>query len=61
MNELAIIKCLNDKCPLKENCYRANAIDNHTSQSYSMFRYFKKGRRVYCNFILDEKKFSQWQ
>ncbi len=48
-----ISMCANDKCTLKEECYRYTAISNPYRQSYGSFEQDEEGK---CNYFYDNKK-----
>ena len=48
-----ISMCANDKCTLKEECYRYTARPNPYMQSYASYEQDKNGK---CNDFYDNKK-----
>lgn len=47
-----ITKCVNNECPLKENCYRYKAVPD-TIQSYADFQFNDDGS---CDYFYDMQK-----
>ena len=50
--------CLNEDCPLKETCYRHEAIPSEYLQSYNTFEPTVIDGEVECEYLIEIKKIN---
>lgn len=51
-----IAMCENEKCPLKQDCFRYTATPSEHRQSYADFEPTVKDGKVLCDWFWDNKK-----